>query len=361
MWESEVERYHKSLQARAKPASKSYISINGGYLRALGKRYAPDSFLDLTREEMEDWIIEVREKGTTGRGPLAIASMNSIMAHVKAFFRFLNDDETPKSFSWVKIGRNLPRVSAEQLPSEEELEKLISVMSSRNRAITRLIYAVAARPSEILNLKWVDYREDPPTLTFRETKTADLRTVPLKGKYGKKALRALKAWMIQTPENENGYLFPSPDPRGDGGPVGAQTLWRAFQLAKKNTGFEGRFFPYLLRHAAATRLLGEMPTYMVQTITGWKGPDMARFYGHLGVDDMIKAFEDAEPDEEEAEHDLGAYMNTIQAYIASKPDLEEALTESQEIMMRVLLASPEYLAQMEKIRKLGGEDIPDNG
>ena len=121
-WESEVERYHKRISVRAKPASKSYISISRGYLGALGKKYNPESFLDLTEEQMDDWFLDVLAHGPTGRGPLAIASMNSVMAHVKSFFRYLNDDVTPANIKHINIGRNPPRVSAEQLPSEKELE-----------------------------------------------------------------------------------------------------------------------------------------------------------------------------------------------------------------------------------------------
>ncbi len=356
-WESEVNRYANVLKIggrKGNPATPGYISNFRSYAGALGKALKPDSFLAITGEELTAWIIRVRDHGIKGRRtqPLADASLNSIKGVLKAFFRFLSPDgkTNPLSFRDLTIGGNRSRVNRADLPSDEDVSRLANALSPRYKAIFLTIRYSGARPSEVLKLTRKHVSPEWQ-LTFKDTKTKTHRTAPLVKSI---ARRALKVWMDQAPED--GYLFPSPDPRREGQPLGYQSLWIAQKRAAKKLGMEP-INPYNLRHARGTELMDEgmNPAYIMETM-GWKADATMRNYSHTDPEKIRQRFEEMEGEKDDG-RELVDWMLAIQARIASRPDLEKALTETQEIMMRVLLENDEWREHMEKVSKMV-EDLP---
>ncbi len=289
-WESEVNRYADQLKLNGK--TEGYISNMRSYTSALGKALNPESFLDLEQAPFFDWLIQVRDNGLKGdrTQPLADASLNSIKGVLKAFFRYLSDDgeTTPSFFKGLKIVRNRSRTDRAGLPSDEDVARLANALSPRYKAIFLTIRYSGARPSEVLKMKRGDVSPEWQ-LTFKDTKTKDHRTAPLVKSI---ARRALKVWMDQAPED--GYLFPSPDPRREGQPLGYQSLWIAQKRAAKKLGMEP-INPYNLRHARGTELMDEgmNPAYIMETM-GWKADATMRNYSHTDPEKIRQRFEEME-------------------------------------------------------------------
>lgn len=312
-WESEVDRYVRHL--RLKPASPGYIRNAKGYLTALGRSLGPESFLDLTEEQMIDWLLDVRDHGISGRGPLADASMNSIKGVIKACFRLLNDGKTPKSLRSITVGKNRSRVRAkEDLPTDKEVTKLAKALSVKNRAACLMIRYTGARPSEVLSLKREDISPEFE-LTFRETKTGEPRTVPL---VNTEAVSALKDWLAQAPETE--FLFPS----HQGGPVGYQSLGKAMKRAAKRIRVKV-ILPYTLRHARATELMSA-PSGLRNRLMGWKSDSMARNYEKLDTGDLRVFLEEREGADQTPVEELQGIADTLAAFLDANPGLGLELT-----------------------------------
>lgn len=344
-WESERDKYVQWLRMHGK--SKVYIRNATNYLNHLGDDLKPESFLKIKEDDLFEWLIKVRENGLTGRGPLSDASMNSIKGTIRACFRRLNDGETPPSLRNIVVEKNRSRVARGDLPTSEEVLVLANALSTKMKAAFLTIRYTGARPSEVLKLKAEEISPDF-FLTFKDTKTKDHRTVPLRNPKG---IAALEEWIAQVAET--GYIFPSREHPGES--LNHQALWSAMSRAAKRIGVKP-ITPYNLRHLRGTELKGN--PYR-NDLMGWKSDATARNYDHVDMKDAAAYLEDWEGEEKDDGREVVDMMLAVQAHIASNPDLEKELTKSQEIMMRVLLASPEWRAQMEKIREMGGEDIPD--
>ncbi len=282
-WKDEIRKYEKYL--RAKGASDYYIKTAGVYRRALGEAYNPESYLDLTEEQIIDWFNALRKRGLMGRKGLSEASLRSIATHIKSMLRRMNDGETPPSLKGLTIGKATSRVKSKgELVTAEEMERFLEAVDPQKRAIFRLLYATGARPSEVLNLK----REDVAfrvhngleylELSFRDTKTGVPREVPLREP---KTLQALKDYLEIAPSE--GYIFPSPRRKGE--PLQYQTLWVCMKRTAQKLGIKKRFYPYLLRHSKATEL-ATAPRAIADKYMGWKSGLMLRNYTHLQTDDL---------------------------------------------------------------------------
>ncbi len=349
-WESEVDRYVKRLRLDAR--TEGYIRNATNYLTTLGRDLGPASFLDLTGEQLVDWFLKVRDQGISGRGPVADATLSSVKGVVKACLRMLNDGETPKSFRDITVRGNRSRVRAkEDLPTDAEVSQLAKALSVKYRAVCLMIRYSGGRPSEVLSLKKGDAARIGSgfNLTFRETKTGDPRTVPLEGR---EANSALEDWIAQAPEGT--FLFPS----YKGGPLSYQSISKAMRRAAKRLRVKN-IMPYTLRHARATELMNA-PSGTRNRLMGWKSDAMARNYVHLDTGDLREFVEDREGEKQDDGRELVDWMLAMQAHIASRPDLEKALTETQEIMMRILLENDEWREHMEKVSKMV-EDLPGEG
>ncbi len=346
-WESEVDRYVKRLRVNGRTGG--YIRNSTNYLTALGRDLTPDSFLDLSGEQLMDWFLKVRDHGISGRGPIADASLNSVKAVIKACFRMLNEGGTPKSLQGITVGKDRSRVRAkEDLPTDAEVSQLAKALSTKNRAVCLMIRYSGGRPSEVLSLKQGSVRPVGSgfDLTFRETKTGDPRTVPLATP---DAVAALKDWLARAPQGD--FLFPS----REGGPLGYQSIGKAMKRAANRLGVK-IILPYTLRHARATDLMGA-PSGLRNRLMGWKSDSMARNYEKLDTGDLRVFLEEREGEKQDDGREVVAMMLALQAHIAANPDLEKALTETQEIMMRVLLENDEWREHMEKVSKMV-EDLP---
>ena len=191
-WKQELARYERLLKGtNRRPSNRASIL---GYLRALGERYKPKSFLDLEPEDISGFIGELREAGLRGSKGLAENTLKSVLSRIRTFIRFLGrgKDEKrrrmardllealePRSlFAHPKI---TPRVqSRSDLLVPEDMERLLSVCDGEKRAIFLALWWSGCRPSAILRLKRQDvnfrtYKDgrDYAVLSIRDPKTQE--------------------------------------------------------------------------------------------------------------------------------------------------------------------------------------------
>ncbi len=315
-WRDEIRKYGEYL--KAKGATEKHISDSAHYFKVLGEAYEPESFLDLGQMDMINWTNALRDKG------LKETSLKAIFSFIKAFFRYLNEGDTPASLKGMSIGKSEYRVkSPSELIMPEEFERFLAALPTQKRAIFRLIRTSGARPSEVLHLKTGDIAWDTfkgrqrLLLTFRETKTGMPRTVPLRDA---KTHQALKDYLAIAPSD--GWLFPSP--RKTGGPLTHQSLWVCMKRTADQLGMKKKMYPYLLRHTKASELMNA-PRAVADEMMGWKSGVMWKRYTHLSVDNVSDwEFRETEGEELSVE-ETREMLETLILRVASDPTLAKKL------------------------------------
>ncbi|MEE8199126.1 MAG: hypothetical protein V3R48_05375, partial [Thermoplasmata archaeon] len=175
-WEKQLTRYVDYL--RAKGSKQRFIDTATSYLRHLGRRF-DKPYSDISREELETWFGELRERGVTGKKGLADATLHSTLGRIRACLRFLNYGLTPDNIRGLSYGKQRKRIRGnDELLTEEEIKELGNALKQPWKTVFLMLAHTGARPSEVLSLKAGDI-EGPQTkegnafvvLFFRETKT----------------------------------------------------------------------------------------------------------------------------------------------------------------------------------------------
>ncbi len=280
--EERIEEFVEHLAAHGRTAD--YQMCARGILRQLSVDMGRD-FERLTKNDMEGWMARLR-----GRG-LSDNTVKGKLGYARTFLRWLNDGENPPALKGLKIGVKTPRVASKnELLSESEYERLVSVMPLRKAVIFRLLWSSGARPSEILGLRRDDvafHKENGREyveLSLRETKNEIPRVVPIADR---ETMKTLRSYM----ETQNGeLLFSSPMSKWKGEeiperPLQYTGLWRYLRRVAKEVGITKRIYPYLIRHTVATRHY-DAPPGIRDMLMGWRSPAMWKNYEHLAVDDV---------------------------------------------------------------------------
>jgi integrase len=344
-WESEVKEYVKSLQVNGR--SEGYIKNSTTYLNALGEALDPESFLKIPRKDLTEWLIKVKENGISGRGPIKVASWNAVKSVIRAAFRHLNEDESPKNIKGMVVTKNPSRAALKRdLPTDEDITRLAKVMSPQKKALLLTIRHTGARPSEILRLKRGDVSEVGRRilLQIRKTKTNSPREASL---VDGKAKAALKDWIAQAPEGK--YLFTSRWKPGQ--PIGYQSFWLAMQTAAKKAGVpKKKAVPYLLRHAFLTDMAtgkNPMNTVLLTAQVGLKSDTMLRNYTKADSDDIGAAMEAREEVEEESPtEELKGILRSLMDFVERNPEMGyrfvpvDVIGEEEEVVDEVTVAIP---------------------
>ncbi len=280
-WEAELEMFVR--HHTRKGSSHEYVRSATRYVKRLGERYNPKSFLDLTAEQIDDWFAELRAGG------MKDVSLGTGFGHVRACMRLLNDGETPKSLRRFKVRskKQWGRVSRVKrkgdLLTDERLELLNTVLLPHWKTALYLVRYSGARPTPVLNLRLRDIEfkthdgMEFVELAFTKTKTGKFRTVPVANQ---ETVTLLKDYIRLA--NIQDYLFPS---EVTGNQLTAQSFWKALDKARRKVGITARIYPYLARHTRATEI-HDMPAGVRDKMMGWESGLMHKNYEHLATDDM---------------------------------------------------------------------------
>jgi len=120
--------------------------------------------LKIIRKSIEEWDrLDVRKaineyQVLVHEGKISEHSLRELKKALRRFFRWLGKE---RLVDWYSLGEVEPKVSPQDLITEEEFERMIEVcMNARDRALLSLLYETGARIGEIGSMKIKDVTFD---------------------------------------------------------------------------------------------------------------------------------------------------------------------------------------------------------
>jgi len=285
-------------------------------LKSLLKKFASDDFslTDANERELKQIIADLN------RSDYADSTKHTFKSAVKKFYKVDNGGhEHPDKVQFFSASSGkATSVTREDLFTEDELKRLFRAFSStRDRALTMVLYESAARPGELLACNIADFTSDGKgDFVFLQ----GLKNTPDRTNQLVRSGRAVREWLAQHPlGGELGDLKdPSAplwvkleqqscchcgeiphnhdDTKCDYEPDYQDRLnhggfYRRFKKACEKADIpENKTRPYNLRHTRLTEVATFMGYEQLNKFAGWKpGSDRAKVYVHLNNDDVNKA------------------------------------------------------------------------
>jgi integrase len=252
------------------------------------KRYALQ-FLDIAETSFNNFDRKIIEHIYTliKQTDREIIGKNEVIKQLKFFIHWLKDDENLlKGIKNIpqRRGYNTKKINPSTLPTQEEIETLISACKNDHKKIAMLSLQteLGLRPHELLALKWKDItiEEDIGEVKVFANKTSETRILPFKTS----VLPILK-WKEAyhyTDLKPNDLVFPHPYIRKN-------QLYRTYlsslyrQLCQRTE--LRNIYPYLCRHKRMTEANKKMPS-KVASAYGGHSEKTASMYTHLSEADI---------------------------------------------------------------------------
>jgi integrase/recombinase XerD len=239
------------------------------FLAAQGVR-APD---EVDRAGFQEWIYSLSEAG------LAARSVQRHRSAARQLFAYLVEegelDVNPAlEVSVPRGGLRLPHdLSEAQVDALLAAPDRATALGLRDAAMLELLYATGLRVSELVGLRWAQWR--PGWLVVRGKGGKD-RLVP----YGDRAEEVVLAWRALC--EQAGPLGPWIFPTDRGAPMTRQNMWLRVRHNAVLAGIVGKLSPHTLRHAFATHLLRHgADLRAVQTLLGHADLSTTEIYTHV--------------------------------------------------------------------------------
>lgn len=289
-------------------------------LKSVLNNFAPEDFLlrEASEQELKKLIAGLN------RSDYADSTKHTFKSAVKKFYKVDNGGhEHPDKvqFFSVSSGEKSTSVTREDLFTEDELKRLFqSFTSTRDRALTMVLYESGARPGELLACNIADFTSNGKgDFIFLQ----GLKNTPDRTNQLVRSGRVVREWLAQHPCG--GELGDIEDPSA---PLWVKTqqqtcrhcgeiphnhddescnyeadpqdrlnhggFYRRFKQACRKADIpENKTRPYNLRHTRLTEVAKFMGYEQLNKFAGWKpGSDRAKVYVHLNNDDVNQAIRD---------------------------------------------------------------------
>ena len=248
------------------------LKVNRGYLKKqILPRFAGRNIAAIDGREVRNWFASLAATPVAADRSMPILSV--IMREAERM-GYRPEDSNP-----CRGIRRYRRKGRERFLSDDEIRSLSTVLSTRAErypsqvAAVRLLLLTGCRKSEILTLRWSDYREGH--LFLRDSKTGP-RTVWLS--------RPARTILDRLPRSGR-WVFPAPRA---GGPRNEVWLYRFWQDARAEAGIEDVRL-HDLRHTHASIALRTGATVLgIGRLLGHADPQTTLKYTHP-ADTMIDA------------------------------------------------------------------------
>ena len=170
----------------------------------------------VTRDIMRDYQVHLYEELNFKGEPNGVAYQNNNLRSVKAFFRFLKENDylpgdPAKDITYAKTPKRLPR----SILSGPEAKKVIhapntkTILGYRDRAILEVLYSTGIRRAEVINLLLTDVDYQDGLVRVNSGKGNKDRVVPI-GKiacrYIENYIKAIRPSLIRDPYNNHLFL-----------------------------------------------------------------------------------------------------------------------------------------------------------
>ena len=257
-------------------------------------RFDPRS---VTTEQIREWIIFRTEEGKLSAG-----SMNSEVASLRAFFRWLHrtgavEKDIFRMISMLKTSRRLPAfvpesrmttIVSECGPDSEDFQ------TERNSLIILMFYACGLRLAELVGIDRSDFSADYTSLRVRG-KGDKQRMVPILEFLREKILHYLGLIERQNIciSSEKALFLTHKGKR-----ISRSVVYRTVQEELTRAGVQGKKSPHVLRHTFATHLLnGGADMREIQELLGHASLQATQVYTHNSIARLREIYAKAHPRE----------------------------------------------------------------
>lgn len=223
--------------------------------------------------------------------PLAFGSQNVILAPVKAFFRWLTQENhllyNPASeLQLPKRTRHLPKtiLPVETVETILNLPDVETAKGLRDRAMMEVLYSTGIRRMELVKLTVYDVDPRRGTLMIHEGKGRQDRLIPI----GERALAWLDKYRREArPQlvigKDDGILFLSLQ----GQPFSRNTAGRCVKAYIQQAGLQVEGSCHLFRHAMATHMLENgADIRFIQSMLGHASLSTTEIYTHVSIEKL---------------------------------------------------------------------------
>ena len=257
--ETVFERYERVWKAGT-------LEVNRGYLRnQILPCFSGRPVADIDSQEVRNWFASLRAAPVAADRSMPVLSV--IMREAEAM------GLRPEGSNPCRGIRRYRRKGRERFLSDDEIRRLSAALSAHAErkplqvAAVRLLLLTGCRKSEILTLRWSDYREG--RLFLRDSKTGP-RTVWLSGPTRK---------VLDGIERNGRWVFPAPRAGGPSGTSWLDPFWSAIRAEAELCDVR----LHDLRHTFASHaVLRGVPLPAVSHLLGHKQPSMTLRYAHVG-------------------------------------------------------------------------------
>jgi integrase len=306
-----------------------YLSMTAGDKRISMAERQLLQFRDVTGTPFNRMTLKILRRflALLNKSDKGTETKNDIKKTIKRFLRWYYADWSNRFDELRDIktadGTNHKKINAATILTADEINVIVRAIESlKYKALTTLLYESAARPEELLKLKWNDVHLDKGEVKLYSSKTRRTRVVPIKECIGH--LRRYKQECFFPPAKPGDYVFPSP--RNEQKHLTVSSLDDFFRKLEKRLKFAKHLFPYLFRHSRLTLLHKKLSPKCYEKIPGHSIELGTKRYAHLSNDDVreemfAKIFAVEELGEEdnkklvELEHRIRKLEATIHAII----------------------------------------------
>ena len=282
----ELLKFYEMYLAHLKTGQDRIISTRcslknfGIYISAIGV----ERITDVTPEIIEGYAFYTHTAESNKGGAYSARTIVGRFSELRRFFRWLTArgyilSDPATELENPRVPKTIPR----DLPSSEELEKLLSMpdlrkpRGFRDRAMLEVLYATGLRSSEITKLDVESFDFEAKTLSVVQGKPKKDRLVPLLSivcEVLKGYIEGPRKRLIEK-EPDQSALFP--------GECGKRLGRKTFSANVSNYGKRARIekpvTPITIRHAIATHLLSEGTGIRhIQALLGHKSIETTTLY-----------------------------------------------------------------------------------
>jgi len=260
----------------------------------------------VTRDVVQDYQTHLYETINKRGEPNSVFHQNNNMKAVKAFFRFLKENDylagdPAKEISYAKTPKRLPR----SILSGPEAKKVIhapntkTALGYRDRTILEVLYSTGIRNQELINitLNDVDYTEG--FIRINSGKGNKDRVVPI-GKiacrYIENYVKGVRPMLVKNPTNN--HLFITIKGNTLAHTVPGQAIRRSNRRAK----IKKNITPHTFRHTCATLMLKNKANIRhIQELLGHATLGSTQVYTSVTITDLKEVHSKCHPREKDRE------------------------------------------------------------
>lgn len=259
----------KKLEGLAKSSIECYGRILLKFAMAFQKD--ADSITDM---DIRMYLAVHSNKGLKGN------SLNSIVAPIRCFFRWLEDEEYIKKSPARKIKHIKVEKRVRVALTRSELEMLRDACRTlRDIAMVEFFYSTGCRLSEIQNLSKdrIDWVSKSMMVIGKGNKEREVYL-------NDRAIFHLKKYFMTRMDQTPAVFVSERKPHAR---LGKRAIEKVFSDLGKLAGIQKPVYPHLLRHTTATNMLQSGASLSeVQGLLGHENPATTQIYAHLSRENI---------------------------------------------------------------------------